>query len=612
MTPVDASPARSPPAPVSVSSAQGAGYTPGCEVNHRRNHPVNVHGCGIGWYARERCGLVDELGLDAYNRPTVYTTVAAPSHDRNLRALSKTISSSLLFGHVRAAGPGASVHQYNCHPFFMGRYMFMHNGDITDFSKVRRGLQRELRDDLFDHMSGTTDSELLFLLILNRLPDCHTQQDPATLQQAVLDAFCAVIKANRGKANSLNIAFTDGETTIATRYRNSDLEEPPSLYYHVGPMPGEKAWDLNNADLGSFDAMESDPNVHDHSGAARTRDETHNKSAQYSRYGSGNRHRDSSRGEKFVATQALLVSSEPLTGGKGLDRWELLPSNSMIVAAPTRPTVGRCTRAALVAKLKEISAGGGRRHNLSESSAPVLEIEVKCIRSLCRDALGDECPEAARGVTPPPTAEASSPREKNAPAPAALERDGGGAGSGVFAAASLPSKGFLHGPSMGGAFRSNSGGRLSSARRQSVDVSRMGPVSKNNLPKADGARVSALSETLGASARLGDDDFASSLPNSADAPVVSTATATLGFETRIIDGRAISRREGGEISEIDADWRVSARAEAAALSEKAEKHSARVGVDFANGAPRRNSSFTEGSSWDGGGWTSYNPATGPR
>ena len=573
---------------------------------------MNVHGCGIGWYARERCGLVDELGLDAYNRPTVYTTVAAPSHDRNLRALSKTISSSLLFGHVRAAGPGASVHQYNCHPFFMGRYMFMHNGDITDFSKVRRGLQQELRDDLFDHMSGTTDSELLFLLILNRLPDCHTQQDPATLQQAVLDAFCAVIKANRGKANSLNIAFTDGETTIATRYRNSDLEEPPSLYYHVGPMPGEKAWDLNNADLGSFDAMESDPNVHDHSGAARTREDTHN--AQYSRYGSGSRHRDTSRGETFVATQALLVSSEPLTGGKGLDRWELLPSNSMIVAAPTRPTVGRCTRAALVAKLKEISAGGGRRHNLSESSAPVLEIEVKCIRSLCRDALGDECPEAARGVAPPPTAEASSRREKIAPA--ASPRDSsGGAGSGSFAAASLPSKGFLHGPSMGGAFRSNSGSGLSSARRQSVDVSRMGPVSRSetNLSKkaeTNGARVSALSETLGASARLGDERAASL--HEADAPVVSTATATLGFETRTLDGRSISRL-GGEIDEIDADWRVSARAEAAALSEKA-REKVRVGVDFAkqNGAPRRNSSFTEGSSWDGGGWTSYNPATGPR
>ena len=83
---------------------------------------------------------MDKHGLSAYDRPTVYTTVAAPSHDRNLRSLSKTISTSLLFGHVRAAGPGASVHQYNCHPFRKGRYMFMHNGEVVGFKSIRRGL----------------------------------------------------------------------------------------------------------------------------------------------------------------------------------------------------------------------------------------------------------------------------------------------------------------------------------------------------------------------------------------------------------------------------------------------------------------------------------------
>ena len=557
---------------------------------------MNVHGCGIGWYARERCGLVDELGLDAYNRPTVYTTVAAPSHDRNLRALSKTISSSLLFGHVRAAGPGASVHQYNCHPFFKGRYMFMHNGDITDFSKVRRGLQHQLRDDLFDHMSGTTDSELLFLLILNRLPDCHTQQDPATLQQAVLDAFCAVIQANRGKANSLNIAFTDGETTIATRYRNSDVEEPPSLYYHVGPMPGESAWDLNNADLGSFDAMETDPNVHDHRGAFTPARDATTRTGTY-------RNRNGMRGEKFVATQALLVSSEPLTGGKGLDRWELLPSNSMIVAAPTRPTVGRCTRAALVAKLKEIGAGGGRRHNLSESSAPVLEIEVKCIRSLCRDALGEECPETARGFSDA-RAEASAKKgfadSPEVASPTRRDDDGdelsgGSLSGGSFVAASLPNKTFLHGPSMGVPFRSNSGGRLSNARRQSVDVSRMAEAPA----RAGGARASALSAKLGARARASDD-------READAPCVSTATATLGSLGFGGEGGA---GEGGGSS--PGDWRASARAEAATMSADGKRKTGGAS-GAANGAPRRNSSFTEGSSRDVGGWTSYNPATGPR
>ena len=302
---------------------------------------------------------------------------------------------------------------------------------MSGFSKIRRGLQADLRDDLFDHMSGTTDSELLFLLILNQLPDCHTQQDPTTLQQAVMKAFCRVIRANEGAPNSLNVAFTDGETVIATRYRNSDHEEPPSLYFHLGPMPGEQTWDLNNRDLGGFEAMETNPGVHDFVGRV----------TPGGAYGDG---RCQPRHDKFVASQALLVSSEPLTGGKGLDRWQLLPSNSMIVAAPTRPTVGRCTRAALVAKLREQASGGGSRHNLSNSSAPVLEIELKCMKDLCRKALGDECPSRAaeekRGET----------------------RD---------AAGSLPTPGFF----AGGPFRSNSGGKIeleggdAKSRRQSID-----------------------------------------------------------------------------------------------------------------------------------------------
>lgn len=316
--------------------------------------------------------------------------MAAPSHDRNLRALSKTISTSLLFGHVRAAGPGASVHQYNCHPFSKGRYMFMHNGDISRFSKIRRGLLGKLRDELFESISGTTDSELLFHLILNELPDSHTPQDPAVLQAAVMQALRYVIKANQGSPNSLNVALTDGETVIATRYRNSEHEEPPSLYFHLGPMPGEKTWDLDR--LGGFDSMETNASAMDNTGAPR-RDL---KSLRHPAVGGGGGGGGWSGCKehvhnKFVATQALLVSSEPLST-HGLDRWQLCPPNSMIIAAPTRPMAGRCTRAALVAKLKEQATGGGRRHNLSPSSAPVLEIEIKCMKDLCRDALG-ECGE---------------------------------------------------------------------------------------------------------------------------------------------------------------------------------------------------------------------------
>ena len=85
-------------------------------------------------------GLEDALGLTAYSRPAVYTSTHAPNHDRNLRRISRAIESSLIFGHVRAAGHMASVHEYNCHPYSKGRYLFMHNGEVAMFSSIRRKL----------------------------------------------------------------------------------------------------------------------------------------------------------------------------------------------------------------------------------------------------------------------------------------------------------------------------------------------------------------------------------------------------------------------------------------------------------------------------------------
>mmetsp|Transcript_24486 Transcript_24486/g.79928 ORF Transcript_24486/g.79928 Transcript_24486/m.79928 type:complete len:262 (+) Transcript_24486:121-906(+) len=152
-----------------AQQSESAGFTPGIPRNEQRNHAVNVHGCGVGWYASSAGqGMMDKFGLDHYSRPAVYTTIAPPTHDRNLRRLSKCVETSLLFGHVRAAGPGASVHEYNCHPFCCGRYMFMHNGEVGGFKKVRRRLLSKLSDELFSWVSGTTDSEVVVCVVLER------------------------------------------------------------------------------------------------------------------------------------------------------------------------------------------------------------------------------------------------------------------------------------------------------------------------------------------------------------------------------------------------------------------------------------------------------------
>ena len=106
---------------------------------------------------------------------------------------------------------------------------------------------------------------------------------------------------------------------------------------------------------------------------------------------------------------------------------------------------------------------------------------------------------------------------------------------------------------------------------------------------AGGARASALSAKL---------------DREAVAPAVSIATATLGSLGFGGEGGA---GEGGG----PGDWRVSARAEAATLSaDGKQKTSGASGA--ANGAPRAQLVVHGGELAGRGGWTSYNPATGPR
>jgi len=394
-----------------ANMADGAGYTPGVERDIRRNHEVNVHGCGIGWYGScPTKGFKDAKGLCSYSRPCCYTTIAAPSHDRNLRSLSKAISTSLLFGHVRAAGPGASVHEYNCHPFYNGRYMFMHNGEVSNFKKIRRMLLATLRDDLFEHISGTTDSEVLFALVLNQLPDTNSCQTHERMENAVKEAMCVIMRASRGKSSSMNLAFTDGETVVAARYRNSTHEDPPSLYFHLGPLPGEKAWDLGGDALKEAGAKKGKKAASGLGGF--------DKMMLHGEQGSENRgvpKYKSRRAPEFMqifkkrmfATQSMLVSSEPLSMN-GLERWQLMPPNSIVVTHPMAPTKGRCSRKEFLESQQssttttrpstpcqraddEQQQQAQRMSPKLDATSPVLYCEFKCLENLERIALSGEC-----------------------------------------------------------------------------------------------------------------------------------------------------------------------------------------------------------------------------
>ena len=88
-----------------------------------REEPLNGDGFGIGWYASEHSA-----------EPAVFRSITPAWNNRNLVELSAHVRSRLFFAHVRAS-TGTAIQQSNCHPFRHGRWMWMHNGAITDFHR---------------------------------------------------------------------------------------------------------------------------------------------------------------------------------------------------------------------------------------------------------------------------------------------------------------------------------------------------------------------------------------------------------------------------------------------------------------------------------------------
>lgn len=188
---------------------------------------VNGDGFGIGWYAPE---------ID--NEPCVFRSIKPAWSDANLRNLAKKIYSPLIFAHIRAASPGMPVEEVNSHPFYCGKLMFMHNGMVGDFKKIRRQLLRALNDTAYDAISGSTDSEHLFGLFLNHIEDPHGEVSCEEMVYALTRMFedlsALLVENGVQKHSYLNIVVTNGNSIIATRYTSNPSVQPATLYYMYG------------------------------------------------------------------------------------------------------------------------------------------------------------------------------------------------------------------------------------------------------------------------------------------------------------------------------------------------------------------------------------------
>jgi GTP-binding protein LepA len=173
---------------------------------------TNGDGFGLGWYG-------------SHAEPGLYREVRPAWSDENLRYLCRHIHSHLYFAHVRAS-TGTPITRPNCHPFACGRWLFMHNGVIGNWSRMRRMTETLIPDEYYPSRVGTTDSEAVFLAILGAGGD----QDPIGATARVLATLTDMASQNSSKEPlRFTAALANGRDLYAFRYSANDSAN--SLYY---------------------------------------------------------------------------------------------------------------------------------------------------------------------------------------------------------------------------------------------------------------------------------------------------------------------------------------------------------------------------------------------
>ena len=173
---------------------------------------TNGDGFGIGWYGEGAA-------------PALFKSIEPAWNDRNLRELANQVRAAVFFAHIRAS-TGTPVQRSNCHPFRYDRWLWMHNGAITDFHRVKRDLVLAVDTSLYPDIEGSTDSEALFFLALTfGLAD----DPPRAVERAV--GLVEEVGRRHGIEHpiQMTVATTDGSSIWAFRY--SSVGRSRSLFY---------------------------------------------------------------------------------------------------------------------------------------------------------------------------------------------------------------------------------------------------------------------------------------------------------------------------------------------------------------------------------------------
>jgi len=174
---------------------------------------TNGDGVGVGWYGQDGAA------------PALFRGVGPAWGDLNLRELSGAVSSPLFLAHIRAS-TGTPVQQTNCHPFRYGGWLWVHNGLVRDFERLRRDLMLAVDPALFPAIVGSTDSEVMFYLALT----FGLRESPVAAVERMA-GFVEETGRRHGVEDPLQmtVGASDGEQLWAFRYSSEGASR--SLFF---------------------------------------------------------------------------------------------------------------------------------------------------------------------------------------------------------------------------------------------------------------------------------------------------------------------------------------------------------------------------------------------
>ncbi len=163
---------------------------------------MNADGWGVGWW-----------DADISPTPARYRTAAPMWSDASFRSVAQVVRSRAIVAAARSATPPSPIVDTGNAPFTSGPWLFSLNGFVTGFhGEVGEELRRAVSHERAIGIEGTTDTEVLFALLLDQL------DEGATPGEALSSVIAQVLERAEGK---LNLLLADGTRITASACGNS-------------------------------------------------------------------------------------------------------------------------------------------------------------------------------------------------------------------------------------------------------------------------------------------------------------------------------------------------------------------------------------------------------